>query len=97
MEHEFSVEIRSKRHVKKMSFSTETRDGVLLEGCLGELTGLSMVEGVVLEVKGVNGVLRLDIDENRLRKMLSDSRRELSLSSEVGSYTSTKKNGEKTK
>jgi hypothetical protein len=91
MEHEFSVEIRSKRHVRKLSFSTEARDGVLLEGCLGELTGLSMVEGVVLEVKGVNGVLRLDIDEDWLRKMLSDSRRELSLSSEVGSFTSTKK------
>ena len=35
------------------------------------LKELSMVEGAVLEIKGANGVLRIDIGEDDLRKMLS--------------------------
>jgi hypothetical protein len=30
-----------------------------------------MVEGAVLEIRGANGVLRIDIGEDELRKMLS--------------------------
>lgn len=74
MEHEFSVEVGSKSHIKRMSFSTDSNDGVLLEGYLGELVGLSMIEGVILEVKGVNGVLRIDLSECDLRKMFTDLR-----------------------
>jgi len=43
---------------------------VLFEGSLGELEELSMIEGAVLEVRGANGVLRIDLIEEELRKML---------------------------
>jgi hypothetical protein len=38
-------------------------------------------------------VLRLEIGEDVLRRVLTSPGRELSLSSEVGSYRNTKKNG----
>ena len=71
MEHAFSIEMKSKKHVRHISVSNESHDRVLFEGSLGELEELSMVEGAVLEVKGANGVLRIDLSEDELRKMLS--------------------------
>ena len=70
MEHAFSIEMKSKKHVKHISLSDESHEHVLFEGSLGELEELSMVEGAVLEVKGANGVLRIDLSEDELRKML---------------------------
>jgi len=71
LEHAFSIEMKSKKHVKHISVSNESHERVLFEGSLGELEGLSMLEGAVLEVRGVNGVLRIDLSEEELRKMLS--------------------------
>jgi len=70
MEHTFSIEMNSKKHVKHISVSNESHDHVLFEISLGELEELSMIEGAVLEVRGANGVLRIDLSEKELRKML---------------------------
>ncbi len=74
MEHAFSIEMKSRKHVRHMSISSESFSAccarVLFEGTLGELEELSMIEGAVLEVKGTKGVLRIDLDEDKLRKML---------------------------
>ena len=71
MEHTFSVEMKSKNHVRHISLSNESPDRVLFEGVLGELEELSMVGGAMLELKGSNGVLRIDLSEDELKKMLS--------------------------
>ncbi len=76
MEHSFSVEMRSKEHVKHISLSDELHDRVLFEGSLGKLEELSMIEGAVLVVKGANGVLRIDLSEDKLRKMLFPKKKE---------------------
>ncbi len=68
--HAFSVEMKSKEYIKTISISNGPQEGVLFEGFLGELEELGMVEGVILEVKGANGTLRIDLDEGELRKML---------------------------
>jgi len=67
----FSVEMESKRHVKTISVSDESHDRVLFEGNLGKLKELGMVEEIILEIKGANGTLRIDLHEDELRKMLS--------------------------
>lgn len=69
MEHTFSVEIKSKKYVKNISISDEAHDRVLFEGNLGELLELSLIEDV-LEVIGANGVLRIGLTEDQLRKIL---------------------------
>ena len=74
MEHAFSIEMKSKKHVKHISLSDESHEHVLFEGILGELEELSMVEGAVLEVKGTNGVLRIDLSKDELQKMLFQKR-----------------------
>jgi hypothetical protein len=87
----------SKKHVRNISISNEAHDRVLFEGNLGRLMEVSVIEGGSLEVVGVNGLLRLEISEDILWLVLTSPGRELSLSSEVGSYTSTKKRGDEKK
>jgi hypothetical protein len=44
---------------------------VLFEGSLGELDDLSMIEGAVLEVKGSNGILRIDLNQDELTRIIT--------------------------
>jgi len=67
----FSIELNSKNYVKHISVSNESHDRVLFEGSLGELEGLSMIEGVVLAVKGTYGVLRIDLTEDEIARLLT--------------------------
>jgi len=70
----FSVEMRSKSHVKSISISNEARDRVLFEGDLGDLEELGMVEGGMLEVRGTNGVLRVELRREELLNVLRTER-----------------------
>ena len=66
--HSFSVQLNSKDHVKNMSLCDETE--VLFEGYLGELESLGIIEEAVLEIKGNNGSLRVDLTPDQLKQLL---------------------------
>lgn len=87
----FSVEMKSKDQVRSISISDEGHDRVLFEGDLGRLLEVSIIECSALEMVGENGVLRIEIEEDVLQRVLESPNRELSLSSEMGSYTNTNK------
>ena len=70
MGHVFSVEMKSKKFVRSISISNEARDRVLFEGDLGELEEVALVENSMLEVRGTNGVLRLELGENETRRLV---------------------------
>ena len=74
LEHSLSVEIKSKEYVRSISISNETRDRVLFEGNLGELVDLSFVEGDVLEFIGVNGIFRINVTLEQLRRLFEKLR-----------------------
>ena len=67
----FSVEMKSKNHVKNISISNEAHDRVLFEGDLGEIEELAFIGGSMLEVRGSNGVLRVELGEDETRKLMS--------------------------
>ena len=79
-----SVEMKQRKHVKNIMLSEEGRDHVLFEGNLGQLLELSMVDQRVLEVKGVNGVLRIDLALEELEEMISKLRSKCAQSSKFG-------------
>ena len=87
----FSVDLKSKKHVKNISISDEAYDRVLFEGDLGEPVLLSLIDGRLLEFEGTNGITRMTISEDLLQSLLSKPNRVLSLSSEAGSYIKSKK------
>ena len=68
--HAFSVELKSKEYVKRVAIPNEAGDNVLIEGFLVELEELGLVEGVMLEIKGAYGILRMDLKEEELQKIL---------------------------
>ena len=75
----FSVEMRSKMNVRSISISDDSHDRVLFEGDLGQLQFVSTIDGSSLELMGENGILRLEIDEDVLRKVLTSPKREFHL------------------
>ena len=73
-EHAFSIELKSKEYMKRVTMSNEADDRVLIEGFLGELGELGFVEDAMLEIKGANGILRLDLKEEEFKKLLPKGR-----------------------
>ena len=72
-----SVEMASKKYVKSLIFSDEVCTRVLFEANIGNLIGLSSVDERVVEVRGTNGTLRVDLTEEELEAMLHKVRSNL--------------------
>ena len=84
-----SIEMKLRKHVKSLVVSEEMWDQVLFEGNLGQILELSMVDNRVLEVRGVNGVLRVDLTLEELEEMINEIRSRETSGSKLGSTTST--------
>ena len=69
-EHMFSIELKSKEHVKRVALPNENGGNVLIEGFLGKLQSLSFTEGLMVEIQGANGTLRMDLSEKELERLL---------------------------
>ena len=67
--HSFSVQLNSRNHVKNMSLCGETE--VLIEGYLGELTSIGIIEDAILEIQGTHGVLNVDLTQDQLKQFLN--------------------------
>jgi len=67
----FSVEIESKKHLTNVSISNKPHERVVIEGYLGELSEIEMIENVLIQFKGANGVLRIDLSKDELWQKLS--------------------------
>ena len=66
----FSVEIKSKNYLNKISIR-DNDHGVLLEGEYGELCSLSIHEDKLLEIQGSKGVFRIEVTREELTKILT--------------------------
>jgi hypothetical protein len=73
-EHSFSIEMKSERCVRRVSFLDKEDGHVFFEGFLGKLKNISVVEDVMLEIEGKNGVLKLDITRQEIEKGLSSDK-----------------------
>lgn len=69
-EHMFSIELKSKEHIKRVALPNENGGNVLIEGFLGKLQDLSFTEGIMLEIQGTNGTLKMDLSEKELERIL---------------------------
>jgi hypothetical protein len=68
LERFFSVELKSKANLKNVTLTNGGHDNVLVEGTLGELVQAGFAEGVILEVVGSKGVLRINLGEEEIKK-----------------------------
>ena len=67
----FSIELKSKEYVKSLALQNAESSSVLIEGFLGKLENLNFTEGVMLEINGANGSLRMDFSEKELARLLA--------------------------
>ncbi len=73
----FSIELKSKNSLKNVTLVNGSSDSVLIEGTIGELVQATFAEGVVLEVVGEKGVLRLDLGEDDIKKPVKQKQMEV--------------------
>lgn len=73
----FSVELYSKESVKLVTISNNKRDRVLIEGFLGEILKLNFLEDSLLEIRGFNGILRLDLHADDFKKIQQLKKKEV--------------------
>jgi hypothetical protein len=73
----FSVELKSKTSLKNVTLAYGSIESVLIEGTIGELVQATFAEGVVLEVVGKNGVVRLDLEEDDIKKTSEEKQMEM--------------------
>jgi hypothetical protein len=66
----FSIELKSKAYLKNVTLANGSRDSVLVEGTIGELAQATFAEGIILEIAGNKGTLRINLTEEELRKAL---------------------------
>jgi len=66
----FSVEIESKKYLTNVSISNTSHERVLIEGFIGEFSEIEMIENALIEFKGANGVLRIDMSKDELWQKL---------------------------
>ena len=70
LERYFSLELVSRENLEKINIQ-EGVEGVLLEGNLGELLNLVIIEDTLMELKGTNGVLRLNVNREELSEAIT--------------------------
>jgi len=73
----FSVELKSKRNLKNVTLTNGSSDSVLVEGTIGELVQATFAEGIILEVIGKNGILRIDLGEDEIQKTTQQKQTEV--------------------
>ncbi|HLC00800.1 MAG TPA: hypothetical protein VJL33_05735 [Candidatus Bathyarchaeia archaeon] len=69
----FSVELKSKRNLKNVTLTNGSSDSVLVEGTIGELVQATFAEGIILEVIGKKGILRIDLGEDEIQKTIEQN------------------------
>jgi len=67
--HTFSIELKSKEYLKLVAMPNGAKDSVLIEGFLGDLEVVDLVEGAMLEIQGTNGTLKMDLKEEELNRL----------------------------
>ena len=58
----------SKAHLKNVSLANGSRDNVLIEGSIDELLQATFADGIILEIVGKKGILRINLGEHEIRK-----------------------------
>ena len=74
MSQTFSAVLDSKKQVKNITLSDNVNQKVFFEADIGQLEQVKFTEGLLLEVVGTKGVLRIDLPVETLRKVVEKTR-----------------------
>ena len=63
----FSIELKSKAHLKNVTLTNNGHDDVLVEGSIGKLHSAEFAEDIVLVVTGDKGILRINLTPEEVK------------------------------
>ncbi|MCW4013641.1 MAG: hypothetical protein NWF07_11705 [Candidatus Bathyarchaeota archaeon] len=66
----FSLELNTRNQIKRVALPDGSGDKLIVEGNLGRITDLVLVEDILLEVIGDSGKIRIDITRKDLERVL---------------------------
>jgi|APCry1669189204_1035204.scaffolds.fasta_scaffold27279_2 hypothetical protein len=72
----FSVELKSKVSLKNITLTNGAQENVLVEGSIGELQRAEFSEGIILEVVGDKGVLRINLSLDDIKQKENQEKEE---------------------
>lgn len=64
----FSLKLESKKQVNKLVLN-DSREGILIEGSLGEFENCSIIEDKLLEISCKDGILLLELSKSMLTQL----------------------------
>ena len=64
----FSLELKSKTSLRNVTMTNGGQENVLVEGSIGELLRAEFSEGIILEVVGDKGVLRINLSPDEIKQ-----------------------------
>lgn len=68
----FSIELKSRKFLNSLTIDCDHRmKGIFIEGFLGELVDIKLVDGTLLEISGTHGAFYLDIKYQELHRALT--------------------------
>ena len=78
----FSVELSSRANLKNMKMANGNPEPVLIEGTIGALHHARFLEGVIFEVVGSCGTIRIDLQQQEVRSINASLRKKETIRSE---------------
>lgn len=66
-ESSFSIELKAKEYIKTINLANGNCESVVVEGTIGQLLNAGFAEGVMLEVVGKKGILRIDLSPDQIK------------------------------
>ncbi len=65
----FSISLNDKKTIKHINIGNESNSKVLIEGDIGIINEIEVVDDTLLEIKGRNGAMSLALPKNILEKL----------------------------
>ena len=69
IQHSFSIEVESEKYIFNLTIKAKNR-GVLVEGYLGEIKTMGIVDDSVFVIEAEHGTLRLDLTFEEFMKVI---------------------------
>ncbi len=66
-ERSFSIQLKSKSYLSNIALNNGLHENVLVEGTIGELCHARFLEGIVFEIVGSKGILRVDLTQDEIK------------------------------
>ena len=63
----FSIELKSRAHLKNVTMTNDGHDDVLVEGSIGKLNNAEFADDIVLVVTGDKGILRINLTPDEVK------------------------------